>query len=136
MPNCESNELFKGILLDRGRGVFNGKIIVRPDAQKINAYQQNAALVLSPDAVMDSKPQLEIFADDVRCSHGATIGQLDQDSLFYLKTRGLDEVAASALLKRAFLKDVIDHFPNENVAEYCREKMEDELARIARKSGK
>ena len=133
-PNCESNELFKGILLDHGRGVFNGKIIVRPDAQKINAYQQNAALVLSPDAVMDSKPQLEIFADDVRCSHGATIGQLDPDSLFYLKTRGLKDVQAKALLKKAFLKDVIDQFPNETIASYFLETLEEELQMIANKS--
>ena len=133
-PNCQSNELFKGILMDRGRGVFNGKIIVRQDAQKINAYQQNAALVLSPDAVMDSKPQLEIYADDVRCSHGATIGQLDPDSLFYLKTRGLNDAKAKALLKRAFLKDVTDHFPNETIAALFTEKMEEELQRIANKS--
>ena len=134
MPNCESNELFKGILLDRGRGVFNGKIIVRPDAQKINAYQQNAALVLSKDAVMDSKPQLEIYADDVRCSHGATIGQLDQDALFYLKARGLNDSAAKALLKKAFLKDVADQFPDEHVAGYIMQYVDAELTSISEKS--
>lgn len=133
-PHCESNELFKGILLDYGRGVFNGKIIVRPDAQKINAYQQNAALVLSPNAVMDSKPQLEIFADDVRCSHGATIGQLDPESLFYLKARGLNDTAAKALLKKAFLKDVVDQFPDEAIANYFLAALEDELDLIASKN--
>jgi Fe-S cluster assembly protein SufD len=132
MPHCESNELFKGILLDRGRGVFNGKIIVRQDAQKINAYQQNAALVLSKDAVMDSKPQLEIYADDVRCSHGATIGQLDQDALFYLKTRGLKDSDAKALLKRAFLKDVVDQFPDEKVSEFFLGYVEEELQAISK----
>ena len=128
-PHCLSNELIKGVLLDRGRGVFNGKIIVRPDAQKINAYQQNAALVLSPDAVMDSKPQLEIFADDVKCSHGATIGQLDPDALFYLKTRGLSDDAAKSLLKNAFLKDVLDHFPNRDIATYFESHLEEKLKR-------
>lgn len=132
MPHCESNELFKGILLDRGRGVFNGKIIVRQDAQKINAYQQNAALVLSKDAVMDSKPQLEIYADDVRCSHGATIGQLDQDALFYLKTRGLKDADAKALLKRAFLKDVVDQFPDEKISEFFLGYVEEELQAISK----
>jgi len=131
-PHCESNELFKGILLDRGRGVFNGKIIVRQDAQKINAYQQNAALVLSKDAVMDSKPQLEIYADDVRCSHGATIGQLDQDALFYLKTRGLNDTEAKALLKRAFMKDVVDQFPDEKISEFFLGYVEEELQAISK----
>lgn len=128
-PHCLSNELIKGVLLDRGHGVFNGKIIVRPDAQKINAYQQNAALVLSPNAVMDSKPQLEIFADDVKCSHGATIGQLDPEALFYLKTRGLNDEAAKAILKNAFLKDVLDHFPNREIAEYFDSHLETKLKR-------
>ena len=130
-PNCQSNELFKGVLLDYGRGVFNGKIIVRPDAQKTNAFQQNAALVLSPNATVDSKPQLEIFADDVKCSHGATIGQLDQDSMFYLKSRGLSDSQARALLKKAFLKNVIDQFPDERIVNYFMHFMEKELAVIA-----
>ncbi len=128
-PHCLSNELIKGILLDRGKGVFNGKIIVRPDAQKINAYQHNAALLLSPDAVMDSKPQLEIFADDVKCSHGATIGQLDPDALFYLKTRGLSDDSAKTLLKNAFLKDVLDHFPNRDIAAYFESHLDQKLVR-------
>jgi Fe-S cluster assembly protein SufD len=132
-PHCESNELFKGILLERGRGVFNGKIIVRQDAQKINAYQQNAALVLSKDAVMDSKPQLEIYADDVRCSHGATIGQLDPEALFYLKARGLNDSSAKALLKKAFLKDVVDQFPDEKIAEYIMQFVDAELLAISQK---
>ncbi|RLD22055.1 MAG: Fe-S cluster assembly protein SufD [Bacteroidetes bacterium] len=133
-PHCLSNELIKGVLHDRGRGVFNGKIIVRPDAQKINAYQHNAALVLSPDAVMDSKPQLEIFADDVKCSHGATIGQLNPDALFYLKTRGLSDDAAKTLLKNAFLKDVIDHFPNRDIALYFESYLEKKLTQISIKN--
>ena len=79
-PHCESHELYKGILDDRGRGVFNGKIFVRPDAQKTDAKQTNKVLLLSDDATIDTKPQLEIFADDVKCTHGATIGQLDDDA--------------------------------------------------------
>ncbi|MDX1477368.1 MAG: Fe-S cluster assembly protein SufD [Saprospiraceae bacterium] len=116
IPHCQSNELYKGILAGNGRGVFNGKIIVRQDAQKTNAFQQNSTLVLSPNAVMDSKPQLEIYADDVRCSHGATIGQLDEEALFYLRSRGLSASRAGALLQKAFVQDVLDHFPNQEIA--------------------
>lgn len=105
-PHCSSNELYKGILLDKSKGVFNGKVIVRPDAQKTNAFQQNNTLVLSEDASMDSKPQLEIYADDVRCSHGATIGQLDEDAIYYLRSRGLSKYEAEAMLQNAFLKEV------------------------------
>ena len=116
-PHCQSNELYKGILTDRARGVFNGKVMVRQDAQKTNAFQQNATLVLSDKAQMDSKPQLEIFADDVRCSHGATIGQLDEDAVFYLRSRGLSDHQARALLQHAFIKEVIDFLPSEVVRE-------------------
>lgn len=115
LPHCQSNELYKGVLADKARGVFNGKVIVRPDAQKTNAYQQNSSLVLSPTAVMDAKPQLEIFADDVRCSHGATIGQLDETSVFYLRSRGLNNEQARALLKHAFLKEVLDNMPSDAI---------------------
>ena len=118
MPHCESNELYKGILTDRARGVFNGKVIVRQDAQKINAFQQNSSLVLSDTAQMDSKPQLEIFADDVRCSHGATIGQLDEPSVFYLRSRGLSDAQARSLLQFAFVKEVVENYRNESVMEY------------------
>jgi len=86
--NCESNELYKGIYLGKSKGVFNGKIMVRPDAQKINAFQANNNLLLSDDSSINSKPQLEIYADDVKCSHGCTIGQLDEDAIFYMNTRG------------------------------------------------
>ena len=88
-PHCQSNELYKGIITDKAKGVFNGKVLVRQDAQKINAFQQNNSLVLSETAVMDTKPQLEIYADDVRCSHGATIGQMDEQAIFYLRSRGI-----------------------------------------------
>lgn len=107
VPHCQSNELYKGILDGKARGVFNGKVLVRRDAQKTNAFQQNSSLVLSPTAQMDSKPQLEIFADDVRCSHGATIGQLDETAVFYLRTRGLPDAQARAILQHAFLEEVL-----------------------------
>jgi Fe-S cluster assembly protein SufD len=118
VPHCESHELYKGILDDSARGVFNGKILVREDAQKTNAFQQNNTLVLSRHAIMDSKPQLEIFADDVKCSHGATIGQLDESSVFYLRSRGLTRQEASTLLQRAFIGEVLDKCENESVKEY------------------
>ncbi len=107
-PHCESHEIYKGILSDAAHGVFNGKIIVRPDAQKTDAKQTNKALLLSDNAQINTKPQLEIFADDVRCTHGATIGQLDDEALFYLRTRGIGHQDAVSLLIHAFARDVID----------------------------
>jgi Fe-S cluster assembly protein SufD len=107
-PNCNSNELYKGILTDKAKGVFNGKIMVRPDAQKTNAFQQNHSLVLSKSAKMNSKPQLEIFADDVKCSHGATIGQLNKEALYYMRSRGLSEKEALSVLKQAFLTQITE----------------------------
>lgn len=117
VPHCMSNELYKGIVTGRARGVFNGKVLVRPDAQKTNAFQQNSTLLLSPDAVMDAKPQLEIFADDVRCSHGATIGQLDESAVFYLRTRGITEPHARKMLQFAFLEEVLQNMPHDPVRE-------------------
>jgi Fe-S cluster assembly protein SufD len=113
VPHCESHELYKGILEGQASGAFNGKVFVHKDAQKTNAYQQNDTLVLSPHALMNSKPQLEIYADDVKCSHGATIGQIDEKALFYLKSRGLPTLAATQMLKRAFIGEIIDKIPDE-----------------------
>lgn len=107
-PNCMSNELYKGILDENSRGVFNGKIIVRQDAQKTNAYQQNKTILLSKGATIDTKPQLEIFADDVKCSHGATVGYLDEVSEFYIRSRGVPQELAKSMLIRAFANDVIE----------------------------
>jgi Fe-S cluster assembly protein SufD len=107
-PHCASHELYKGILDGKARGVFNGKIQVRQDAQKTDAKQTNQTLLLSDDATINSKPQLEIYADDVKCTHGATVGQLDEESLFYLRTRGIGQAQARALLTFAFANDVID----------------------------
>jgi|SRR6185312_6317373 len=105
-PACFSNELYKGVLMERSTGVFNGKVYVHQDAQKTNAFQQNNNLVISKHATIDSKPELEIFADDVKCSHGSTVGQFSEDALFYLRARGIGEEAAKALLIAAFAFDV------------------------------
>lgn len=110
-PHCNSNELYKGVMKDEAAGVFNGKIFVRKDAQKTNAFQQNNNMILGKKAVMDSKPQLEIFADDVKCSHGSTMGQFNQEALFYLKSRGIGEEKARALLIHAFAFDVTEKIP-------------------------
>lgn len=107
-PNCNSNEIYKGVLLDKATGVFNGKVFVEPEAQKTNAFQQNNNLLLSNKATINTKPQLEIFADDVKCSHGATVGQLSKEALFYLQSRGIGEEAARALLVNAFAFDVTE----------------------------
>ena len=107
-PDCESNELYKGVLDEKSKGVFNGKIYVRQAAQKTNAFQSNGNILLSDTAEVDTKPQLEIWADDVKCSHGCTVGQLDPDQLFYLKARGLDEKTAKSMLLKAFAADVLE----------------------------
>lgn len=127
VPHCESHELFRCVIDDQASAAFNGKVYVHPDAQKTNAFQQNDALVLSPHAVMNSKPQLEIYADDVKCSHGATIGQLDEKSIFYLKSRGISIEAATAMLKAAFLETVISQIWIPSVAEYISSKLLDTL---------
>jgi len=114
-PHCESNELYKGVMSDRGKAVFNGKVYVRPDAQKTNAYQTNANIMLSDDASVYTKPELEIYADDVKCSHGSTTGQMDEEAVFYLRSRGLSEDNARKLLTTAFITDVLDRISNEAV---------------------
>ena len=114
-PHCDSHELYKGILDGRSRAVFNGKIIVRLDAQKTDAKQSNKALLLSESAQITTKPQLEIFADDVKCTHGATVGQLDTSSLFYLRSRGLSREQARQLLTHAFAADLLGHIKVEAI---------------------
>ena len=114
-PNCSSHELYKGILDGSGRGVFNGKIFVHKDAQKTDAKQTNKTLLLSDDAVIDTKPQLEIYADDVKCTHGASIGQLDEEALYYLRSRGIDAKSARRLLTYAFANDIIERVKIESL---------------------
>lgn len=117
-PNCESHEFYKGVMKGHSTGVFNGKVFVREDAQKTNAYQQNRNLLLSDNATINTKPQLEIWADDVKCSHGATIGQLDDKQLFYLKARGIGEELAKALMVYAFASEVVEKVSNEALRQH------------------
>lgn len=119
MPNCLSNELYKGIMDDQSTGVFNGKIFVRQDAQKTNAYQSNKNILIGEQASANTKPQLEIFADDVKCSHGCTVGKLDENALFYLKARGIPDDKAKALLLHAFAVDILDQIKNESIRAYA-----------------
>jgi Fe-S cluster assembly protein SufD len=112
-PNCMSNQLYKGVILDGGKGVFNGKIYVHRPAQKTNAFQQNNNLLFSPNGTINSKPQLEIYADDVKCSHGSTVGQFDDEALFYLRSRGIGAETAHSLMVTAFAFDVTNKIENE-----------------------
>ena len=127
VPHGLSNELYKGVLDQQSEGVFSGKILVRKDAQKTNAYQSNKNILLSDDALMNAKPQLEIFADDVKCSHGATTGQLDAEALFYLRSRGIGEAGARAFLNIAFAADVINNIPLESLREQLMQRIEKKL---------
>ena len=115
VPNCESFETYKGLIDDHATAVFNGKVFVRQDAQKTNAFQSNANILLSENGSVNSKPELEIYADDVKCSHGSTTGQLDENALFYLKARGLSTKAAKSLLLQAFMDDVLQVFQPEEL---------------------
>ncbi len=127
-PNSNSNELYKGILRDKSKGVFNGKIFVREDAQKTNAFQSCKNIVLSTEATMNTKPQLEIFADDVKCSHGTTTGQIDEEALFYMQSRGISKPEAMSLLMYAFCADVVSQIKIDSVREYLEGVIADKLA--------
>jgi Fe-S cluster assembly protein SufD len=119
-PHCESLELYKGILDESARGIFDGKIIVRPGAQKTVSRQTNNNLLLSETAIADSKPTLEIFNDDVKCNHGSTIGQLDEEAMFYLRSRGVGEAEARSMLVYAFASEIVDRMKVEAVREQVR----------------
>ncbi len=125
VPNCESHELYKGVIDDSATAVFNGKVYVRPDAQKINAFQSNANVLLSDNATINSKPELEIYADDVKCSHGSTTGQLDEEAVFYLRARGLSEKSARQLVVSAFIGEVIEKVENEEVVTFINKKLKE-----------
>ena len=122
-PHCNSNELYKGILSGKSTGVFNGKVFVRPNAQKISAFQSNANVLLSDDASVNSKPELEIYANDVKCSHGSTTGQLDEDAVFYLRARGLSEKSARSLITQAFIAEVVDKVEQKEVRDFIQNKL-------------
>jgi len=111
VPNCESAQLYKGVLDGAARGIFRGRVVVRPDAQKTSAEQSNPNLLISPKAEVDTKPQLEIYADDVRCNHGATIGQLDEEALFYLRSRSIGAAQARDILTQGFANEITAHLP-------------------------
>lgn len=121
--NCISSELYKGILRDSSVGVFNGKVIVHQDAQVIEAYQQNNNIILSDAAIMNTKPELEIYADDVKCSHGATTGQFDEKAIFYLQSRGVSKEAAKELLVEAFAEEVLEKVEEEAVQNFVKSLM-------------
>jgi Fe-S cluster assembly protein SufD len=127
--HCPSHEVYKGILGGRARAVFNGKIIVRPDAQKTNAKQTNRALLLSDSASINTKPQLEIFADDVKCTHGAAIGQLDEDAIFYLRTRGLTFEESRDLMIHAFAGEILDRVQIEPLKQALETELYAQLAK-------
>lgn len=118
LPNSFSNELYKGIIDDSARGVFNGKIYVRPHAQKTNAFQANRNILLTDKAVINTKPQLEIWADDVKCSHGCTSGQLDEEAMFYLQTRGISRDSARAMMLYAFAGELLTSISDESLRAY------------------
>jgi Fe-S cluster assembly protein SufD len=117
-PRCDSRQFYNGILDGKSRGVFHGRIIVHKDAQKTDAKQTNRNLLLSDEAQMDTKPQLEIHADDVKCTHGATIGQIDEEAFFYLRSRGLNEASARSLLLFAFASECLERMKRGSIRGY------------------
>ena len=127
VPNCHSDELYKGVYDDQSTGVFNGKIYVRPQAQKTTAYQSNHSLLLSERAQMNAKPQLEIWADDVKCSHGATTGQLDEEAVFYLRSRGVGMEEARALMTYAFAAEAVERLHLDGLRSYVEHRIADKL---------
>lgn len=126
-PHCNSNEVYKGILDDESTGVFNGKVFVRQDAQITNAFQQNNNILLTDNATVNSKPELEIYADDVKCSHGSTTGQIDEEAIFYLQSRGISKKGALKLMINAFAKDALERISIEALQAYIDNKIEQEL---------
>ncbi len=131
-PHCTSQEHYKGILDGHSHGVFNGKIMVRKDAQQTNSYQENRNIILSNEAKVDTKPQLEIFADDVKCSHGATVGQLNNESMFYLRSRGISEEQAKLMLIYAFASDVLKDIKEEAIRDRLEKVLSERLLAGAR----
>ena len=120
---CQSKQLFKYILSDRSSGVFNGKVVVKEDTRQTNADQANKNLLLSPEAIMNTNPQLEIYSEDVKCSHGSTTGQIDKEALFYLQSRGISKSKAIELIINGFAKDIIEQINNEDVKNYIDNKV-------------
>lgn len=130
VPHCDSDQVFKGVLKDEGHGVFQGLVHVHPDAQKTNGNQLVKSLILSDRAEMDAKPELKIYADDVLCSHGATTGDLDEDALFYLQSRGLDEQTARGMLISAFVVETLEKLENAELRGMCEALLADWLSKV------
>lgn len=132
-PRCHSNQLYKGVLDEQATGTFNGRILVRQDAQLTEAYQRNNNIILTDEARMNTKPQLEIYADDVKCSHGATVGQIDEEGLFYLRSRGIPEREALLMLMFGFAHEVIGKIRieplKERIDDLVYKRLRGELAR-------
>jgi Fe-S cluster assembly protein SufD len=126
-PHCNSRQFYNGILKESASGVFSGRIVVHKDAQKTDAKQTNRNLLISDGAQMDSKPQLEIYADDVKCTHGATIGQLDEESIFYLRSRGIPEDTARTLLLFGFAAEILDRMKQKPIQQYVVDLVKDWL---------
>jgi len=131
-PDCTSDELYKGIAAADGKGIFNGKVYVARDAQKTNAYQSNKNVLLSREATINSKPELEIYADDVKCSHGSTTGQLDEQSIFYMQARGIRQAEARKLLLLAFANDVFERIPDAEIRAFFETEAEQRFAALYR----
>lgn len=130
VPDCTSDELYKGIVAGKGTSVFNGKVYVKQDAQRTRAYQSNANILLGDDAKLYTKPELEIYADDVKCSHGCTIGRLDEKGLFYLRSRGVSEAEARKLMAHAFITEVVERVQNEEWKEVLTKHIDNKLAQL------
>ncbi len=126
-PSCKSYQKVKKVLSSDGKGVYQGKIYVKDIAQKTNAYQLSKALLLSDSSEFNSKPELEIYADDVKCSHGATSGSVDEDSIYYLMTRGLSRKEAVKLLIDGFLNEVVDMIKSNSVKEFVKSKLQGQI---------
>jgi Fe-S cluster assembly protein SufD len=131
VPNTTSSELYKGVLDDNSHAVFNGKVMVHKDAQKTDANQSNHNLLLSRGCEIDTKPEMEIYADDVKCGHGSTVGQINDDQLFFLRARGLDETTSRSLLTFAFAAEVLENMPNEDIKTAITSVIEQRLPRGA-----
>jgi len=124
VPHCESNELYKGIINDKSTGIFNGKIFVRKDAQKTNAYQSSKNILLSDDATINTKPQLEIYADDVKCSHGTSTGKIDENAMFYLNARGIGKESAKKMLLNSFAQELVNKVEVRSLKERINQKLD------------
>ena len=127
MPNCTSSQNFKSVLNNKSSGVFNGRTIVREDSQKTNSKQSNKNLLLSDKATMNSNPQLEIYADDVKCAHGSTTGALDNEALFYMQSRGIDRESATSILVRGFVIELMEEIENKGLRNYLFNKFDNWL---------